>query len=85
MTTKEIADAWIDNHRPPEWKQLLAACRQSEALPDHVISWLVKFVPGFDGDMRGSPLYEGSSTEKAFSGFEEAFIAQVSAAVEYPG
>jgi hypothetical protein len=86
MTAQEIADAWIDNHRPREWKQLLADCEETPVLPDHVISWLAEFVPGFKDRVR-SDFATGTelARRKALGQFEEAFIAQLSSAVERPG
>jgi len=86
MTTKEITDAWIDNHLPREWKGLLAAYTKTPALPGDVLTWLAEFVPGFKVKMRNgfTALNERPPTD-ALAKFENEFIANVSAAVERPG
>jgi hypothetical protein len=86
MTTKEIADAWIDNHLPREWKQLLAAYTETPVLPHDVMQWLAEYFPEFKDRMRdGLTASERQASNGALAHFEEAFIANLSTAVERPG
>jgi hypothetical protein len=86
MTTKEVADAWIDNHLPREWKELLAAYKETPVLPNNVLQWLSERFPEFEVRMLGelAPV-EQQAPKQTLAHFEEAFIANLSTAVERPG
>jgi hypothetical protein len=86
MTTKEIADAWIDNHLPREWKEVLAAYKETPVLPSDVMQWLAEHSPEFKVRMRDELTPFGQRARKeSLAHFEEAFIANLSTAVERPG
>jgi hypothetical protein len=86
LTAKQAADAWMKAHTSTEWQELLEDYEREPFLPEHVATWLRRALPEVSRDFRemekaisDTPNLSGAKT---WARFEEAFIANVSAALD---
>ncbi len=86
LTAKRAAEAWMSDHTSTEWRELLEDYEREPFLPEDVAGWLRTSSPEVSREFRemGKAINATSSLSdgKTWARFEEAFIANVSAALD---
>jgi hypothetical protein len=82
VTVKETAMAWLMEHTPRQWKELLAKFDDVPVIQEEEQRWLYGMVPAFRERAAEESFLRSMKGIKAWARFEEAFIAEVSDAVD---